>query len=625
MPPAFDQVASTVVRARDGFLHGEEPLRGVRAPIAASWRRSRFSGADPAVASLPYSEDLDVESRLYAAAYPVLTRVADRLRDTGTGMLLADRDARIVARWTSEPELQRAMDRSDSAPGFSLHEEVCGTNGLGSVVEERRALYVLGPEHFAERFLHYACYGAPVVHPVTGRLEGAVTLVCRAEHASPLMLPFVLETAESLRDRLRSIASAGDRVLAEAFTEAGGNSRRAVVAVNEHTIITNAAASRLLEGADHALLWEHAADVVARRRPATAVLRLRSGRTVGVTLRPLAEGAPALGAVATIDPRPPGAGGGSATTGTVATPLGPASPPSPTVHAPPAVPASPVSQLLHLVGGTAPAWVDLVRRAARTLSSPEPRLLVGEPGTGKLHLATALHLVAGTGDLRVLDAALAPVDGLRAWLAAVRDALRQDGTLVLDNLAAFDRPASLALAGLLDDHALEPGYRTRVVGVHTVDAGRAPPHEPHVDRLAVHRLDVPPLRRRTQDVPELVNRVLAGQRRPDLRFRSDALTALGRASWPGNVRQLAQVVRAVAATRSRGDVTVDDLPAEVLESAPALTWLEDLNRQALVQALRQTDGNKKAAAEQLGISRSTLYRKMRAFRIDVDRTFQDTP
>jgi sigma-54 dependent transcriptional regulator, acetoin dehydrogenase operon transcriptional activator AcoR len=147
MPPGlgrFEQVTSTVVRARDGFLHGREPAGGVRSSIAASWRRSRLSGADPAVSTLPYTEDLDLESRLYAAAYPVLARVADRLRDTGTGVLLADRDARIVARWTAEPHLLRAMDRSDSAPGFSLPEDVCGTNGLGSVVEERRALYVLG-------------------------------------------------------------------------------------------------------------------------------------------------------------------------------------------------------------------------------------------------------------------------------------------------------------------------------------------------------------------------------------------------------------------------------------------------------------------------------------------------
>jgi transcriptional regulator of acetoin/glycerol metabolism len=603
MPPGDDRVTSAVVRARDGFLQGQERVGGVREAIATSWRRSRLSGADPSVTSLPYTEDLDLESRLYAAAYPVLARVADRLRDTGAGVLLADRDARIVARWTAEPDLRHAMDRSDSAPGFSLHEEICGTNGLGSVLEERRALYVLGAEHFAERFLRYACYGAPVAHPVTGRLEGVVTLVCQADDASPLMLPFVLETAESIRDRLRSIASTGDRMLAEAFTEAGGNTRRAVAALNEHTIITNSAASRLLDGADHGLLWAHAAEVIERRRPESAVLRLRSGRTVHVALQPLAEDAPTLGAVVRIAPCPPHAGDGDGT------------PQAGVAHRRPASPASPASQLLSLLGGTAPAWVDVVRRAARTLPGSEPLLLVGEPGVGKLHLATALHQVAGAGDLRVLDAALAPLDGLRVWLGGVRDALLGDGTVVLDNLAALDGQASLALAALLDAH-VEPTSRVRVIGVQTVDAGRSPPREPHLDRLAVHRLDLPPLRRRSQDIPELLERLLAAHRRPGLRFHNDAIEALLRASWPGNVRQLEHVLRAVAATHPCGDVTVDDLPPEVLESSSALTWMEDLNRQAIVQALRQADGNKKAAADQLGISRSTLYRKMRAFRID---------
>jgi transcriptional regulator of acetoin/glycerol metabolism len=601
MPPGVDQVTSAVVRARDGFLQGEEPVADVRNAIATSWRRSRLSGADPAVETLPYSQDLDVESPLCVAAYPVLARIADRLRDTGTGVLLADHDARIVARWTTEPQLRRAMDLSDSAPGFSLLEEVCGTNGLGSVIEERKALYVLGPEHFAERFLHYACYGAPVPHPVTGRLEGVVTLVCQAADTSPVMLPFALETAESIRERLRSIVSTSDRMLAEAFTEAGGNTRRAVVAVDEHTIITNAAASHLLDGADHALLWEHAAEVIEHRRPKTAVLRLRSGRSIDVTLRPLVETSPTLGAIAELQSCPTDPRGGTARHRTE--------------------PASPTSGLLRLVGGTAPAWLDTVRLAARTLSSPEPRLLVGEPGTGKRHLATAMHQVAGAGDLRILDAAMAPLDGLRPWLDALRDALRTDGTLVLDNLAALDRPASLAVAGLLDAHAGEPTSRARVIGVQTVDAGREPPREPHLERLAVHRIHVPPLRRRAQDVPELAERLLTAHGRPDLRLRNDALKALMRASWPGNVRQLERVIRAIAATRQSGDVTVDDLPGEVLEDlSPALTWLEQLNRQAIVQALRQADGNKKAAAEELGISRSTLYRKMRAFRIDLGRT-----
>ena len=208
LAPGLENVANAIAFAREQFLQGEQPSGPIRHEIFTSWRRSALSGADPDIATFPYSSELDLDGRLTKAAYPVLDRLAERLESTGTAVLLADKDARILNRWAADPELLRMMDRSDSAPGFSLIEDVCGTNGLGSVVEERRPMYVCGAEHFAERFINYACYGAPIINPLTGRLEGAVTLVCNSVDASPLMMPFVQEMSGAIEDRLRRVRNA---------------------------------------------------------------------------------------------------------------------------------------------------------------------------------------------------------------------------------------------------------------------------------------------------------------------------------------------------------------------------------------------------------------------------------
>jgi transcriptional regulator of acetoin/glycerol metabolism len=80
-------------------------------------------------------------------------------------------------------------------------------------------------------------------------------------------------------------------------------------------------------------------------------------------------------------------------------------------------------------------------------------------------------------------------------------------------------------------------------------------------------------------------------------------------------------VRSVAPGRKVGAVTLDDLPAEIVEGGGgAFGQLEELERRAIVHALRTADGNKKLAATELGIARSTLYRKMRTFGLDLERS-----
>ena len=101
LAPGLENVANAIAFAREQFLHGEQPSGPIRDEIFTSWRRSALSGANPDIATFPYSSELDLGGRLTKAAYPVLDRLAERLESTGTAVLLADKDARILNRWAA--------------------------------------------------------------------------------------------------------------------------------------------------------------------------------------------------------------------------------------------------------------------------------------------------------------------------------------------------------------------------------------------------------------------------------------------------------------------------------------------------------------------------------------------
>ena len=582
-----------VIRARTAFLSGDEHPSAVRPEILASWRRSALLGARPDISTLPFRGEIDSEDALHVAAKPVLDRLADRLDRTTTAMLLADRDARITMRWAGDPGLLLMMDRTDSAPGFALREEVCGTNGLGSVLEVSRPFSVVGPEHFADRFQEYACYGAPIRHPVSGRLAGAFTFVSRATEASPLMLAFVEETAASIQERMLATGSRRERLLLDAFVTADRRARSPVVVLNEQTIIASAATSALLEeGLDHPTLWQAARDAIAGGE----TLCGEGDRAFRVAASAILDGNQVVGALVRLS-RAASPGRSAASRG------------GNSVH--------PQQRLLQHLGGHSRAWVHAMYEAAPAVLSQHPVLLLGEPGVGKLEMAQALHDLSGTtGPLSVFNAALALLDGFAVWLGKVRARLGGPGTLVLTHLETLAGTEALALAALLDEHEGSP---PRLIGTATRQPGEAPPAGPHLDRLATHIVDLPPLRDRRGDVPELVKRLARRHADDHLRVSPDAMRALSEATWPGNVRQLETLVRRLAANRGPDAVGLPDLPPDlVCASQHGLTALQRLQMEAIMTALGKSGSNIKLAAAELGVSRSTLYRRLRELHIDLN-------
>ncbi|HEU5150499.1 MAG TPA: helix-turn-helix domain-containing protein [Iamia sp.] len=576
--------------------------RPLRPEIAASWARSARNGVRPDRPDPAEVDDVAVGGRLSTLATPVLDRLGRHLDDTRGTLVLTDARARVLERRAGVDGLSDVLDEVGLVPGHTYAEDAVGTNGMGTAAEERRPVTVIGDEHYAESLRGLTCVGVPVVHPVTNRLEGIVDLTCFNEDAGRWMTPLALEVAHAIEGRLEESATRTEQALLSAFVARSRRTTAPVVAVTADIVLTNPAAARLLAPQDHQQLWEVVAGLGTGE--VAVDVALADGSSVRARFEPVDLGRVAAGAVIALDRI--GTDGGTRPRRARRPEPGPEPGPKPGPEpGPEAAAAGPAEERTPVVGAS-PAWRRAVRELDEALADGTSALLCGPSGAGKLTLAQGR-----LPDAAVLDATRAVLDGPQAWLRAAAGHLGGPAPVVVRRVDLLDAATAMGLSTLL---AGAPGP---VVATAVDGAG-----EPALLHGFGRIVAVPGLDLRLDDLPDLV-RALVARLLPSEApaIAPEALQALTRAEWPGQVRQLDQVLRHALARRTQGRIRLEDLPTTVRAAAHRrrLTPREQRDCQAIIAALADAEGNKVLAAELLGISRSTLYRKMSAFGLDLDR------
>jgi transcriptional regulator with AAA-type ATPase domain len=273
--------------------------------------------------------------------------------------------------------------------------------------------------------------------------------------------------------------------------------------------------------------------------------------------------------------------------------------------------------LLGLPGliGSGPLWLRGCHQVDAGYDCGEWLALAGEPGVGKLALVRAVHQRRNpAGRFHVLDAAEAAGPD---WLDEVRrELLDGEGCLVIRHIDQLNARRLRALSTALR-RARDAGRQQALRVVVTVAQGHQSPELTELLRVFSSTVEVPPLRHHIADLHDLVPFFLAKlDQEGRLVCSPEAMQMLLRSSWPGNVEQLWQVLRRVVQHRRTGSIHPNDLPPECRTvSRRLLSPLESLERDAIVQGLVDADGNKVKAAESLGMSRATIYRKIHEYGI----------
>jgi len=305
-----------------------------------------------------------------------------------------------------------------------------------------------------------------------------------------------------------------------------------------------------------------------------------------------------------------------------------------------------------------PAMQSVVHTVERIAPSDVSLFITGESGTGKEVIADLVHALSPRSKNRIIkiNCAALPRELIESELfGSVKGAFTgansdreglfrqaEGGTLLLDEISEMPVDTQSKLLRVLQDQEVRPvggktGYKTncRILASTNrksdvaIKEGKL--REDLFYRISTITVHLPPLRERRDDIMPLANAFLkrfSAQANRDIRaFKADAIERLTAFDWPGNIRQLQNEIQRAVLLCEGGDVAAADLSISNVRSSITIpvgeemdtnfTLLEGVERNAIIQTLKATEGNKFEAAKLLGVGRQTLYNKIKAYGIDV--------
>lgn len=627
--------AQQVLTVTQGKSHLHGP--GSDPSIARSWLRCLEDyHLDPALTMAPtvleHGRVLESRERLQQVLHIAgneMTSLHQQLSGAGHAVLLTDARG-VILNCVTAPAERKIFERAGLWLGADWSEACEGTNGIGTCLVERQALTIHQDEHFRGRHTGLTCSASPVFDP-HGELL-AVLDVSSARHEVSRQSQFhtmalvnlsakMIESCYFLRyfDNqwlLRfHLQAESVGLFSEGLLAFDGEGR--ISAVNQSALNLLGHIRGGLLGKPVEAFFDCTLDELLGRASVNASaswpLRTRDGRSLFALLRGQPRSIPV-----------------------------------------PVVPSPVIAERPRLSGiclGDAALQEDF-RKALRVFERDVPLLINGETGSGKEAFAKAVHQASQRAEKSfvALNCAAIPESLIESELfgyrggsftgarkEGMRGKLQQadGGTLFLDEIGDMPLALQTRLLRVLEDRQVVPiGGEPESVNVRIISAT----HRNLLDRVQdgsfredlYYRLNglevaLPALRDRT-DKSQLLDFLLAEEAGGEtVLIDQPARQALLGFAWPGNVRQLRNVLRTLAALCDGGRVGLEDLPAMIRQARPVVAAvveapsefpLDDAERLALLNALEQQRWHMTHTAEQLGVSRNTLYRKLRKHGIE---------
>jgi len=633
----------------------------IRKEIADSWLRCKRSGVDPfagrsdrALAPPLVDELLRRKRELIDFARPFMQSLYRFVAGSGFVVLLCDERGYLMQA-VGDDEVLRGDHGLNLKPGALWTEGEVGNNGVGTALLLRRAFQVSGAEHYCRKHHPWTCSGAPIFDEAES-VVGVLELSGPVEKTHLHTLGMVVEAAEAIRRQLRVHSQNRELLLLN------NSLNNIFLTVSDGVMVldaygtlkeVNPVAARLFGRTVGEMHGRSVHDFFERLEPIREMLV--DGSSCSDVELVLETSAGPLGALVTA--KPIGDDRGKVTGGVVFI-----------------KPLNSIKNLVNRFCGAHASFTfdDIVGKGEALLraiqlgklvaGNESNVLLCGESGTGKEMFAQAIHNWSGRrgGPFVAVNCGAIPRELVGselfgyaegAFTGAYRKGrpgkfeLASDGTLFLDEIGDMPLEEQVALLRVLQDKTIMRigGDKFAVVDARIIcatnkdlkaEVAKGNFREDLYYRLDVMSIVLPPLREHREDIPlmfeALFERACKKLGNPVSRVRPEVLGRLMAYRWPGNVREFQNVVERMVNTASGGEIGLECLPEDIAsdgwpQATPGLrredragidergrirALVEERERRDISAALSRSGGNMSRAARDLGMARSSLYRKM---------------
>ena len=611
----------------------------VRPFILESWKRCRLSSTHRKEEVPVSAEELNAALRrnreLLESSVPIMEKLFSSISAAHSVIGLADNSGLILHIVGHEEDINAL---SVFQKGLYATEEHSGTNGIGTGLIERRPIEIIGAEHYYGNATDWCCCSAPIFNEndLVGILNISISAQNHHHHTIGLVEAAAYAVSEQIRLRLLlkeqnamlEFLDEGVLILdSEDRIRAMNNKARTMLGLGTPSGQNNSSGMSIhdlippSEGLSSMLSARH------RINDREVSLHLPHGLfQYAVSYAPIQDG----GAIITLR-----------------------SVKRMREYATRMMSSGAAYSFENIVGEST-AIREVVRLARRASQSDITTLILGESGTGKELFAQSIHNASSrrNGPFVVVNCGAIPRTLLESELFGYEDGaftgarkqgkpgkfeLADGGTVFLDEIGELPLDAQASLLRLLQENeVVRVGGTTakhidiRVVAATNRNLEEAVRQQTFRNdlyyRLNVLSITIPPLRDRKTDIRLLSNFFLEkfsrALGRPDARFTEEVLEALSLYHWPGNVRELENVIERTINISTSPVIQISDLPAHILQSRenettspilclPRSNLLKSQEMETIMEVLRQTQGNMRLAAHELGIARCVLYRKVK--------------
>jgi transcriptional activator for dhaKLM operon len=641
------------------FVYDQQVLPDVQPVIARSWKRcwARVNPFQP-VRSVHLNKDHFFSSQLasfdlLSVALPILEDVQQSAAKTSSAILFTN-SAGCILELSGDEDILNQMAACGIVKGSLMTEELIGTNAVGLALTERMPVSVVGSEHYIQSLHAFGAAAAPVFD-LTGHSLGVVAIITTKERFHAFALGMAISTAKAIEGQRQSEVLMNEQ--------------------NTQLAELNALLSAISEGI---LVWNADDIIMHANLPASNLLGVSVKDLLGKSIEPFLKMQPAikdgLHSQTPITDREVTITVEDTTVNvilslryvynnnslrwTIAT----------------LRPVKEIRQLVqHQIGASATLTLEdipgtstaiqHVRRLVQVAAPAKASILIhGEPGVGKNALASAIHNVSPNREGPFIIFACASIpnelalqellgfdESFNARHNASRPSkfeLAEGGTLFFQDVDALPLEAQAVLLNVLEMGVVQRLGSNRPIKVDCrIIASTARDIRKLFSqkgfrsdlyyRLSMFSITLPPLRERPQDIPENIDRILkrfSQQTGYKIRLGPGVMDALKRYPWPGNIREIESTIGRAAMQTSQNsqnsEIQINDLPSAILlettvnipeDGEVQLNSLDDVERETIIRTAKLCHGNVSRMAEILGISRTTLWRRLKVLKIDPDR------